>query len=264
MSALTAPRNNVTKGLDKVLFTNLDVMLKANAVVFQGALIMMQGGYGKPGAAGVGWIAAGFADLSPAFPSVTAGASDGAVHSGGSQFIRVKQGVGTFNNSSAGDAIAQANVNQLCYVVDDQTVALTDGAGTRSIAGVIMEVSSSGVLVCVCAQLTALVGAAGAAEQNPEELAANGAVSPTNPVSRFTVSGTKAYTLADGTKGKRKRLYCVSAAASPLGTVTPAHASGFTSITLTTAQSFVDLVFDDSLGTPAWKLAGVAGTVTVT
>lgn len=99
---------------------------------------------------------------------------------------------------------------------------------------------------------------------NPEEISASGALSVTK-TSRLTVSGSLALTLADGiVDGSRKRIFCVSAAATPHGVVTPAHGSGFTTIDFTTANGWVDLEFDTSLGTPAWKIVGIAGTVVVT
>jgi hypothetical protein len=61
--------------------------------------------------------------------------------------VKVWFGVFRFNNSSAGDAIAQANVGATVYGVDDQTVALTNGSGTRSAVGVVEAVDTSGVWV---------------------------------------------------------------------------------------------------------------------
>lgn len=47
-------------------------------------------------------------------------------------------------NSAAADAIAADDIGKACYIVDDQTVALTDGTGTRSRAGIIDGVDSDG------------------------------------------------------------------------------------------------------------------------
>jgi hypothetical protein len=56
----------------------------------------------------------------------------------GAKTINVKPGVFAFNNSAAGvDLIAAANTFSYCYAVDDNVVALTDGGGTRPIAGMI-------------------------------------------------------------------------------------------------------------------------------
>lgn len=64
-----------------------------------------------------------------------------------------------------------------------------------------------------------------------EAISAAGALSLNTYVSELTVSGTKAYTLAAPTfAGQRKRIQCVSAASTPLGTVTitsPDDTAGF-------------------------------------
>jgi hypothetical protein len=60
---------------------------------------------------------------------------------------KVRAGVFRFGNSAAGDAITKAEIGDTCYLVDDQTVAKTDGTGTRSAAGKIVDVDSAGVWV---------------------------------------------------------------------------------------------------------------------
>lgn len=58
--------------------------------------------------------------------------------------VRVRSGIfGPFDNSSSADAIANDDAGKLCYIVDDATVALTDGTGTRSKAGTIYKVDSN-------------------------------------------------------------------------------------------------------------------------
>jgi hypothetical protein len=54
---------------------------------------------------------------------------------------------GPFANSAAGDAIALDDVGLDCYIVDDETVALTSGGSTRSVAGKIWNVTADGVWV---------------------------------------------------------------------------------------------------------------------
>lgn len=50
-------------------------------------------------------------------------------------------------NSGGGDAIAAQHIGGPCYAVDNQTVALTDGDGSRPLAGTVTEVSTTGVRV---------------------------------------------------------------------------------------------------------------------
>lgn len=60
----------------------------------------------------------------------------------------VHRGVfGPFANSSAGDLIAAADVGADCYIVDDSTVAKTNGTSTRSVAGKVWNVDASGVWI---------------------------------------------------------------------------------------------------------------------
>lgn len=54
---------------------------------------------------------------------------------------------GPFANSSAGDLIADTDIGTTCYIVDDQTVAKTNGTATRSAAGTVYKVDTSGVWV---------------------------------------------------------------------------------------------------------------------
>ena len=52
-----------------------------------------------------------------------------------------------FGNSSAGDQIVLADVGADCFIVDDQTVAKTNGTSTRSVAGVVCDVDTQGVWI---------------------------------------------------------------------------------------------------------------------
>jgi hypothetical protein len=65
----------------------------------------------------------------------------------GDKSVRVSRGVFRWANSAGGDAISNADIGRYCYAVDDQTVAKTDNAGGRSIAGRVIEVDALGVWV---------------------------------------------------------------------------------------------------------------------
>jgi hypothetical protein len=68
---------------------------------------------------------------------------------GAAAAIGVETETGTFRfaNSAAGDLIARADIGADCFIVDDQTVAKTNGGATRSIAGKISDVDAQGVWV---------------------------------------------------------------------------------------------------------------------
>ena len=65
---------------------------------------------------------------------------------GASGDVRIKtmQGVHEFKNSASSDELTKADLEKVCYVVDNQTVAKTDGGGTRAVAGVLVSLSPGG------------------------------------------------------------------------------------------------------------------------
>lgn len=83
-----------------------------------------------------------------------------------------------------------------------------------------------------------LLGIQGSGSES-EAISASGVLDPATPISYLTVSGTKAYTLADGTfSGQDKIILCVSAASTPLGTVTIATPETATGMAVNAAPVF--------------------------
>ncbi len=110
----------------------------AGKKIFGGALVCLDAdGNATPGAAATGLRGAGRCE---AFADNSAGGA-GAIR------VQLRRGIFRWNNSGGGDAIASSMIGSLCYVIDDQTVAATDGSGTRSPAGVVADVDSVGVWV---------------------------------------------------------------------------------------------------------------------
>ena len=73
---------------------------------------------------------------------------DNTAGAAGAITAEVQRGIfGPFANSSAGDLIAAADVGADCYIVDDSTVAKTNGTSTRVVAGKVWSVDASGVYV---------------------------------------------------------------------------------------------------------------------
>lgn len=56
---------------------------------------------------------------------------------------------GDFDNSAAADEIAEDDRGKLCYLVNDNTVALTDDSGNRTTAGRIHSIADDGTSVVV-------------------------------------------------------------------------------------------------------------------
>lgn len=110
--------------------------------VFEGGIVCLSAtGYATPGATATTLVADGIA-----LETV-----DNSAGAAGDAKVRVKKGVFRFGNSASTDAITRAEIGDDCYIVDDQTVAKTNGdtgsGATRSKAGKIMDVDAVGVWV---------------------------------------------------------------------------------------------------------------------
>lgn len=118
------------------------VPLAADAVAYSGALICRDtadSGLGKPGAASTTLKPIGVAQARVD----NTGGADGDVS------VEVRRGTWRFKNSAAADAITAADIGGTAYIVDDETVAKTNGTNTRSAAGRIEDVDAVGVWVRV-------------------------------------------------------------------------------------------------------------------
>jgi hypothetical protein len=271
MTALAGPRATETKGVDKVLLEAFDIQLSAGVVVFNGGLVMTKAGYGRPAAAGVGFVCVGWAELSPGLPSVTGGATDGANFVGlSTNKLRVRAGCGWFNNSTSTDQILQANCggNTLCYLADDNTVALTSNAGARSVAGVIVEIDPTGkkVLVSISPQIplnpAVGLGTGFLGRGSMDTLAAAGAASVNTEVTLLNgIAGAQAISLADGLfLGQRKSFVFQAGSATPNATVTPAtRGGGYASVSaLGALGDTVEFVWANP-ASPAWFITSSQG-----
>jgi hypothetical protein len=72
---------------------------------------------------------------------------DNSAGNAGDLLVNIERGVFRFGNSADADAITIAEVGDVAYIVDDETVAKTSGGNTRSRAGFIVDVDSRGVWV---------------------------------------------------------------------------------------------------------------------
>jgi hypothetical protein len=109
----------------------------ASMTFFAGAIVALNAaGYATKGAVATTLIGLGRCEA-----QVTNGAVAGAVT------VKIRTGIFRYANSASGDLIADDDIGKPCFIVDDQTVALTDGSGTRSIAGFIHEADAQGVWV---------------------------------------------------------------------------------------------------------------------
>jgi len=133
MTALATDRN--TPRIDGDLF---DYPVLAAAKIFAGAIVVLDAaGWAKPAVTATGLVPVGRAEKL----ADNTGGANGAIT------VTARRGVFRYANSAAGDQITQAEIGDTCYLVDDQTVAKTDGTATRSAAGKVEHVDTVGVWV---------------------------------------------------------------------------------------------------------------------
>lgn len=137
MPALTAARNTVEKDNPLAFSHEPAAGVAASTTIYQGAIVCFNSsGYLVPGSTSTSQRSAGVAQET-VVNSGTAGAAR----------VKLRSCVAKFANSSAGDLITIADVGADCFIVDDNTVAKTNGSSTRSVAGKVFEIAADGVFV---------------------------------------------------------------------------------------------------------------------
>lgn len=133
MVALSAARNTPT-----TITRERDFPAAANGVIYAGGMVQVS-------AAGLAVAAsATAANRTLGVAQKTANNTGGA---NGAITVKVRRGIFRLANSAAGDQLTRADVGNPCYVVDDQTVAKTNNAGARPVAGTVHDVDAQGVWV---------------------------------------------------------------------------------------------------------------------
>ncbi len=109
--------------------------LAAGVKIYAGAMVALNPatGYVEPFTTATGLVAVGRAEFQ----------ADNTAGAAGAISVRCRKGVFLWNNSAGADLIANANIGEPCYGVDDNTVALTNGTSTRSQAGTVFWVDSA-------------------------------------------------------------------------------------------------------------------------
>lgn len=131
MTALTTDRNTPLQDAEII-----GVPVAANVQVFAGSIVVANAsGYAVGGSTATSLTYLGRAEEYV----------DNRNGAAGAKVVRVRR-LNAFKWANDG-SITQANLMKPAYIVDDQTVAATDGTSTRSPAGRIIGVESDGVWV---------------------------------------------------------------------------------------------------------------------
>ena len=134
MTALSAARSTLRTEPDAAA----RLPMAAAMLIYQGALVALN----ATGFASKGVTATTLKQFGRAEATV-----DNSAGAAGAKEIDVRPGIFRWANSAAADLITTAEIGTDCFIVDDQTVAKTNGTSTRSRAGKVVGVDSSGVLV---------------------------------------------------------------------------------------------------------------------
>jgi hypothetical protein len=130
---LSQDRNTLRRNGDQ-----MEPPVGAGAKIFGGSLVAINAaGFAVPGATATTLKGAGVAE----HRADNTGGANGAIR------VRLSKQPARFANSAAADAITLAEIGTDCYIVDDQTVAKTNGTNTRSRAGKVFDVDADGVWV---------------------------------------------------------------------------------------------------------------------
>lgn len=123
-----------------------------------------------------------------------------------------------------------------------------------AVVGIALQAGATGEVGCMYMSSAGLQ----AALTSGIETVTSGAIAVTTRTSLLSVTGTQAYTLADGLyQGQRKSLTCILAASTPAGTVTPANLADFTTLAFNAVYDHVELEFQGT----EWRIINLASVV---
>lgn len=228
MTALTEGRN--TKRRDGDQFR---APVAAAVCCYEGGIAVRDSaGNVKPGVTGTGLVAVG----------IFTGRADNSAGLAGAINADYARGVFGFANSAAADEITKAEIGDVCYIVDDQTVAKTSGSNQRSPAGIVADLDALGVWVTM--GYDSLIAPAGAlvAASNLSDLAnaatargnlgggANKIIMILPPVST-KASDAEVVRVASPVAGTIDKIWSVASAALATGDATLTGKIGATGIT---------------------------------
>ena len=132
--ALSADRNTPMKDGELI-----SVPVAASKKIFAGALVAANAtGFATPGATATTLTYLGRAEEYV----------DNSTGADAAKTVMVRRGKAFKFKNSAGDAVTQASLGKVCYIVDDETVSATNAGGnTQSAAGTVVGIDTDGVWV---------------------------------------------------------------------------------------------------------------------
>lgn len=139
MTALAADKAVIVADEEWLAYPEPSLTCVADDIIYQGAVVALNTS---------GYVAPGSSDPTLKVLGWSRGRVDNTGGAAGALPVPICRKPIRLVNSAGADAITNVHVGEYCYLVDDQTVALTSGGGDRPVAGRVMHVhSTAGVLV---------------------------------------------------------------------------------------------------------------------
>lgn len=133
MANTTQDRNTPFKDSELVV-----VPVAAGVKIPAGTLVAINAdGFATPGASATTLTYFGRAEA----------AADNSAGADGALFVTVRRGKAFKWGNESSDPVNQASLGRACFIVDNQTVAKSNGSNTRSPAGLVLGIDSDGVWV---------------------------------------------------------------------------------------------------------------------
>ncbi|KUY93093.1 MULTISPECIES: hypothetical protein [Burkholderia] len=134
MAALTADRNTLSRS--GVLFS---YPAKSGVLFYVGAIAAID--------TATGLITKGAESATLKGAGIVQEQVDNTAAADGAANVTIRRGQWLVANSAGADQLTLKDVGMPAYIVDDQTVAKTDGGGKRSVAGTVVDIDPGGVWI---------------------------------------------------------------------------------------------------------------------
>ncbi|MXR36714.1 hypothetical protein [Craterilacuibacter sinensis] len=133
MTATTQDRNTPFKDGELIV-----APVAASVKILAGTLVAANAaGFATPGATSTTLAYLGMADAN----------IDNSAGADGALTVPIRRGKALKWANDGGDPVTQASLGRPCFIVDNQTVAKTNGTNTRSQAGIVVALDADGVWV---------------------------------------------------------------------------------------------------------------------
>lgn len=253
--SLSAARTNFANMTS--LQTKIGRPTLANKVFYNGAMVALAlaSRYLKPNDGTAGDLIVGCIDTKN-HPSL-----DTTGQSNGDSMGEVITGIFPFAIGASADALAQADVGNYVYGIDDTTVGKTDGGTGRPRAGQLIRLETLGGVSVAWVAIGIEWPMASIHNGSVDAVNAAGAISPNTDITELSINGTMVFTIAAPNRlGQRKVVTTVAATGTPVGTLTSSASNVWTTVSgLGAAFRCVEFEAVSVAGVLKWDLVGGFG-----